>query len=172
MQAKANQGPPNEGPDPEALESQISQKLVEATDWKLRVNGHRSGPIATGFPNHLPEGILRPLRRSSGESAVLGPWANCVDQDKTSCEKLSDLVLLYLGAAIKWLETEHVTDFATKTEVDPVKLLSIPDLVNATGTVQRSAGRGAKMPTYRIPHREGSKQRFGDTAADALRPRW
>jgi hypothetical protein len=36
----------------------------------------------------------------------------------------------------------------------------------------RSAGRGAKSPTYRIPHREGLKQMFGDTAVDALRPSW
>jgi hypothetical protein len=28
------------------VEGQISQKLVEATDWKLRVNGYRSGPMA------------------------------------------------------------------------------------------------------------------------------
>jgi hypothetical protein len=44
-------------------------------------------------------------------------------------------------------------------------------LVNATGTVQRSAGRGAKIPTYRIPHREGLRQMFGDTAVDTPRPR-
>jgi hypothetical protein len=30
---------------------------------------------------------------------------------------------------------------------------------------------GAKRPTYRIPHREGLKQMFGGTAADALRRR-
>jgi hypothetical protein len=62
-----------------------------------------------------------------------------VDQDKTNFENLCDLVLLYLGAAIKWLDTEYGTIFATKTEVDPVKLLSISDFVNAAGTVQRSA---------------------------------
>jgi hypothetical protein len=28
--------------------------------------------------------IRKPMK-SSGESEVLGPWANCVDQDKTSC---------------------------------------------------------------------------------------
>jgi hypothetical protein len=66
---------------------------------------------------------------------------------------------------------EGGANFATKTEVDPVKLLSISDFVNATGTVQRSAGRGAKMPTYRIPHREGLRQMFGDTEVDALTPR-
>jgi hypothetical protein len=59
------------------VEGQISQKLVEATDWKLRVNGHRSGPIVTCFPNpHLPEAqrvsSIDPLK-SSGESEVLGP---------------------------------------------------------------------------------------------------
>jgi hypothetical protein len=95
-----------------------------------------------------------------------------VDQDKTNFENLCEVALLYLEAAIKWLETEYGTNFATGTEVDPVKLLSIPDFVNAAGTVQRSAGRGAKRPTYRIPHREGLKQMFGDTAVDALRPRW
>ena len=62
------------------VESQISQRLVEATDWKLRVNGYRSGPIVTCFPNHLPEGIINPLT-SSGESEVLGPWANYVDME-------------------------------------------------------------------------------------------
>ena len=82
------------------------------------------------------------------------------------------MVLLYLEAATKWLETEHGTDLYTKDEVDPTKLLSISGFVIATGTVQRSAGRGAKRPTYRIPHREGLKQMFGDTAVDALRPRW
>jgi hypothetical protein len=53
------------------------------------------------------------------------PWANCVDQDKTNFENLYDLLLLYLEAATKWLETEYGTKFATKTEVGPVKLLSI-----------------------------------------------
>jgi hypothetical protein len=109
----------------------------------------------------------------SGESEVLGPWANYVDQDKTSFEGLCEVevVLLCLGAATKWLETEYGTNFDTRAEVGPAKLLSISDFVNATGTVQRSAGRAAKSPTYRIPHREGLKQMFGDTAADALRPR-
>jgi hypothetical protein len=63
-------------------------------------------------------------------------------------------------------------NFDTKAEVGPAKLLSIPDFVTATGTVQRSAGRGAKRPTYRIPHREALKQMFGDTAVGALRPGW
>jgi hypothetical protein len=105
---------------------------------------------------------------------VLGrPWANYVDQDKTSFESLCDLALLYLGAAIEWLETEYGTNSVAKTEVGPAKLLSIPDFVNAMErTAQRSAGRGAKRPTYRIPHREGLKQMFGDTAVGALRPRW
>jgi hypothetical protein len=102
------------------------------------------------------------LKQSSGESEVLGPWANYVDQDKTNFEDLCEVVLLYLdlGAATKWLETEHDTNFDTKAEVGPVKLLSISDFVTATGTVQRSAGRGAKRPTYRIPHGEGLKQMF------------
>jgi hypothetical protein len=39
------------------------------------------------------------------------------------------------------------TNFDTKAEVGPVKLLSISDFVTATGTVQRSAGRGAKRPS-------------------------
>jgi hypothetical protein len=98
-------------------------------------------------------------------------WANYVDQDKTNFENLCEVVLLYLEAATKWLETEYGTNFATGNEVGPAKLLSISDFVNATGTVQRSAGRAAKRPTYRIPHREGLKQMFGDTAVDALRPR-
>jgi hypothetical protein len=115
--------------------------------------------------------MIEPLK-SCGESEVLGPWANCVDQDKTNFEKLCDVVLLCLESATKWLETEYGTNFDTGAEVDPVKLLSISDFVTATGTVQRSAGRGAKSPTYRIPHREGLKQMFGDTAVDALRPRW
>jgi hypothetical protein len=79
------------------------------------------------------------------------------------------VALLYLEAAIKWLETEYGTNFATGTEVGPIKVLPISDFVNATGTVQRSAGRDAKRPTYRIPHREGLKQMFGGTAVDALR---
>jgi hypothetical protein len=54
---------------------------------------------------------------NSGESEVLGPWANYVDQDKTNFESLCEVVLLYLGAAIKWLETEYGTNFATGTEV-------------------------------------------------------
>jgi hypothetical protein len=110
------------------VESQISQRLVEATDWKLRVNGYRSGPIVTCFPNHLPEGIIDPLE-GSGESEVLGPWANYVDQDKTNFENLCDVVLLYLESATKWLETEYGTNFDTKAEVDPAKLLSISDFV-------------------------------------------
>jgi hypothetical protein len=106
-------------------------------------------------------------------SSVRGGWANYVDQDKTNFESLCDLVLLYLEAATKWLEPEYDTNFDTKAEVDPVKLLSILDLATTTGAaVQRRAGRGAKRPTYRIPHREGPKQMFGDTAADALKPRW
>jgi hypothetical protein len=126
-------------------------KLVEATDWKLRVNGHRSGPIVTSFPNHLPEGIINPLENSGG-SEVLGPWANCVDQDKTSFESLYEVVLLYLRAAIKWLETEYGTNFATGTGVDPVKLLSISDFVNATGTAQRSAERRPRCKEANLPH--------------------
>ena len=116
--------------------------------------------------------LASPLGSSGERREVLGPWANYVDQDKTNFENLCDVVLLYLESATKWLETEYGTNFDTKAEVDPVKLLSISDFVTATGTVQRSAGRGAKSPTYRIPHREGLKQMFGDTAADALRPRW
>jgi hypothetical protein len=72
------------------------------------------------------------------------------------------------AAATECLETEYGTNFETKAEVGPVKILSISDFVTATGTVQRSAGRGAKSPTYRIPHREGLKQMFGDSAVDAL----
>jgi hypothetical protein len=82
------------------------------------------------------------------------------------------VVLLYLGAAIKWLETEYGTNFVAGTEVGPVKLLSISDFVNATGTVQRSAGRVAQSPTHRIPNREGLNQMVGDTAVGALRPWW
>jgi hypothetical protein len=93
-----------------------------------------------------------------------------VDQNKTNFENLFDVVLLYLETATEWLETKYGTNFATKAEVDPVKILSISDFVTATGTVQRSAGRGAKSPTYRIPHREGLKQMFGDSAVDALTP--
>jgi hypothetical protein len=94
-----------------------------------------------------------------------------VDQDKTNFENLCGVVLLYLESATKWLETEYGTNFATMAEVDSVKILSILDFVTATETVQRSAGRGAKSPTYRIPHREGLKQMFGDPAVDALRTR-
>ena len=75
---------------------------------------------------------------------------------------------MQLKTATEWLETEYGTNYATKALVDPVKILSISDFVTATGTVQRSAGRGAKSPTYRIPHREGLKQMFGDSAVDAL----
>jgi hypothetical protein len=56
-------------------------------------------------------------------------------------------------------------------EVGHVKPLPISNCVTATGTVQNSAGRGAKRPTYHIPHREGLKQMFGDMAVDALTPR-
>jgi hypothetical protein len=113
------------------------------------------------------------LSSYAGGSEIRGPWANYVDQDNTSLKNLYNLILLYLEAAIKWLETEYGTNFDTKAEVGPVKLLSIrPDFVTATGTVQRSAGRGAKRPTYRISHREGPKQMFGDTAVGALRPGW
>jgi hypothetical protein len=84
-----------------------------------------------------------------------------VDQDKTNFEKLCDLVLLYLEAATKWLETEYGTNFATKAEVlDPLKLLSIPDFVNATGTVQRSAGRGAKKEAN-LPHSPRTEKASG-----------
>ena len=86
------------------------------------------------------------LSSYAGGSEIRGPWANYVDQDNTSLKNLYNLILLYLEAAIKWLETEYGTNFDTKAEVGPVKLLSIrPDFVTATGTVQRSAGRGAKI---------------------------
>jgi hypothetical protein len=79
-----------------------------------------------------------------------------------------------LGAATKWLETEYGTNFDTKAEVGPVKLL-VTLLSQTSSTqleLQRSAGRGVEMPTYRISHREGLKQMFGDKVVDALRPRW
>jgi hypothetical protein len=115
-----------------AVEGQISQSLVEATDWELRVNGCRSGPIVTCFPHHLPEGIIEPLK-SSGESEVLGPWTNYVDQDKTNFENLCDVVLLYLESATKWLETEYDTNFDTMAEVDPVKRRPQADVRRRSG---------------------------------------
>jgi hypothetical protein len=81
-----------------------------------------------------------------------------VDQDKTNFENLCEVALLYLGgAAIKWLETEYGTNFATGTEVDPVKLLSIPDFANARNnnwncaTQRRPRCKEANLP--HSPHR-------------------
>jgi hypothetical protein len=88
-----------------------------------------------------------------------GPWANYVDQDKTSFENLCDVVLLYLEAATKWLETEYGTNFDTKAELGPAKLLSISDSVNATGTACNAAlaalqrGKLTAFPTEKASSR-------------------